>query len=231
MPQTITRAYDGSVSEIDRERREIVAVVNTDAVDRYRTVILPEGGRFENYRRNPVVLYNHDGCALPIGKNLWIKPSKRRLVARTRFLPQGKDETADKVFDLYADGFLNAWSISFDPIADGAPTPDELRKNPEWASCRCVYREWDLLEYSCVTLPGNPEAVRAARARGLALPGWPDEAPAAPPPAAPELPPLVGRTMAQVAEAMKRQIRAEFFAGDTKDRLRRDIAELARGMV
>ena len=99
----------------------------------------------------------------------------KRLVAKTKFLPEGKDETADKVFDLYDLGFLNAWSISFDPIEGGKPTPDEIRKRTELAECGFIYRAWDLLEYSCVTVPGNPEATRQARAKGLWLPGWPDE--------------------------------------------------------
>lgn len=225
MPPLI-RAYDATVGDIDRQARTIVSTINTDAVDRYRTVILPEGGRFDNYRKNPVVLCNHDGYSrLPIGKNLWIKGQKRKLLAKTQFLPEGRDETADKVFLLYAEGFLNAWSISFDEIEAGAPTADELRARPDWAGARCVYRVWDLLEYSAVTVPGNPECVTAAAARGLALPGW--DVP--PTPAGPELPPLRGRTVEQVRDALVRRMKAEFFADP--ESLRRDIFDLARGRV
>lgn len=224
MPAPITRAYDAAAA-VDKGERTIVATINTDAVDRYRTVILPEGGRLDNYRKNPVVLCNHGMDApLPIGRNLWIKVQKRKLIAKTQFLPAGKDETADKVFDLYDLGFLGAWSISFDPIDAGPPGPDEVRKRPELADCRCVYRTWDLLEYSCVTVPGNPEAVRAAHARGLALPGWPAvEA------GAPALPPLAGRTLEQAradhAAAVRSAARREIA------RALADAHDLARGRV
>jgi phage head maturation protease len=225
----LTRAYDATVSDVDREKRTIVSTINTDALDRYKTVIVPEGGRFDNYRKNPVVLCNHNHDALPIGKNLWIKGQKRKLVAKTQFLPSGKDDLADKVFDLYAEGFLNAWSISFDEIDAGPPTPDEIRKRPELVQCRCVYRVWDLLEYSCVTVPGNQECVRKAAERGLSLPGWPAVEPEPPADPLAGLPPLHGRTVAQVQAALVRQVRAEFFANP--EQLRRDIFDLAKGQV
>lgn len=228
MPQ-IQRAMTAEVTDIDPVERTVVSTINTDALDRYRTVIVPEGGRFEAYRKNPVVLLNHGG--LPIGKNLWIKAQKKRIVAKTKFLPLGQDETADKVFALYEQGYLNAWSISFDPIAAGRPSPEELRKRPELANCQTMYREWDLLEYSCVTIPGNPEATREAIRRGLALPGWdapPEPEPAPPIGDMPSLPPLHGRTVAQVKAAMVAEIRSTF--GDPKA-IARDILDLAKGRV
>lgn len=225
----LTRAYDASVSDVDRDKRTIVSTINTDAVDRYKTVIVPEGGRFDNYRKNPVVLCNHDHAALPIGKNLWIKGQKRKLVAKTQFPSLGLNDLADKVFLLYAEGFLNAWSISFDEIDAGPPTPDEIRKRPELAQCQRVYRTWDLLEYSCVTVPGNAECVRKAAERGLALPGWPAVEPGPPADPLAGLPPLRGRTVEQVRAALVRQLRAEFFANPAQ--LRRDIFDLAKGKV
>jgi hypothetical protein len=233
--EIVVRAFDGD-AVVDREERTIVATVNTAAIDRYQTVILPDGARLDNYRKNPVVLYNHRDDLTPIGRNLWVKMSRGRLVAKTRFLPEGKDGLADKVFDLYDLGFLNAWSIRFNPFESGAPTPEEIRKRPDLAGARCIFRVWDLLEYSCVTLPGNPEAVREARSRGLALPGWPDDEPppVTPPPArdaslAPPLPPLVGRTPEDYLRAIRARV-----AGDVAGRSRevaRDAVELARGMA
>ncbi len=235
MPAAVTRDFDAGI-EVDRAERTIVATVNTGAVDRYRTVIVPEGGRFENYRRNPVVLYNHDGARFPVGKNLWIKADKRRILAKTKFLPAGRDELADKVFDLYEAGFLHAWSISFDPIDAGAPTADEIRRRPELAACKQVFRAWDLLEYSCVTIPANPEAARQARSRGLALPEWAEAAPPPPgdflvksPPAPAALPPLAGRSLDQVLAAVGRGLDLE--VARARAVAAKDARELARGMV
>lgn len=221
---------------VDREERTIVSTINTPTVDRYMTVILPEGAALENYRRNPVVLYNHCGSGpddFPIGKNLWIKVAKGKIVAKTKFLPEGKDERADKVFDLYDLEFLNAWSVSLLPLEYGRPTPEELKKNPAWAEASLVYRAWELLEYSCVTIPGNPEACRAARARGLALEGWPEDEPPAPDPTpatTPDagLPPLIGRTIDDYLRAVRGRVGDDRVA---RGLVAREALELARGMA
>ena len=228
------RAYAAEKNDVDSSGRTVVATINTDGLDRYRTVVDPAGAMLDNYRKNPVVLVNHgeDTSALPIGKNLWIKAQKRKLIAKTQFLPEGEDETADKVFRLYELGFLNGWSVRFDPTESGPPTAAEVKARSELAGCRCIYRKWDLVEYSCVTVPANAEAVRRARGLGLALPGWPEAEPGpASEPAIqqmPQLPPLVGRSMAQVEQAVRKQLQAQL--GDSRQMVR-DIFDLARGRV
>ncbi len=37
----------------------LTAVINTSEIDRYQTIIEPRGGDFENYRKNPVLLWAH----------------------------------------------------------------------------------------------------------------------------------------------------------------------------
>ncbi len=238
MKPRITRALDAatSVEDVDRDKRTVVHKINTDAIDRYHTMIAPTGGRFDAYRSNPVVLANHNTERTPIGKNLDLKPYARKIIARTKFIPPGIDEEADKIFELYALGYLNAWSVSILPVSEGPPTPDEIRKRPELAECRCVYREWELLEYSCVTVPGNAEATRSAIARGLALPGWAEPPAAAPTPApapaiaaAAELPALTGRTLDQFRRDRLALVRA-IARGELAD-VARDAVDLARGKV
>ena len=79
-----TRAYTAETNDVDRDARTVVATINTDAVDRYMTVVDPSGAQLENYRKNPVVLFNHGDGSTPIGKNLWIKANKNRLIAKTQ---------------------------------------------------------------------------------------------------------------------------------------------------
>ena len=227
------RAYDAKL-DVELGSRTIVSTINTASVDRYKTVILPGGGRLESYRLNPVVLAMHDGAKVPIGRNLWIKPDRpgdraTRLIAKTQFLPEGVDELADKIFRLYQEGFLSAWSIGMNPIEWGKPTAEELRKHPEWAGADIIFRAWELLEYSGVTTPGNAECLTEAVSRGLALPGW--EATATAPAA--KLPPLAGRTYDQVKADTLKRVRSQVLAttaGATAG-LSRDAMELARGMV
>ena len=233
MKSTLQRALDNatSVEDVDRIKRQITHKINTDCVDRYKTVIVPRGMRDVNYRGNACVYLNHKTDDLPIAKNLTLKVYDRKIIARTQFPPQGINPTADKVFDLYELEYLNGWSVSIDPIAYGAPTADEIRKRPEWAESRCMYREWDLLEYSCVGLPGNAEVVRKAVSRGLALPGWevePEPAPVSRE-TAPALPPLVGRTIEDVQASVLRGLFSD--SEEQRKRVMRDAMDLAHGRV
>jgi hypothetical protein len=223
-PREYTRAMAADSSEFDVSSRTVRATINTAGVDRLKTVIVPAGGDFEAYRRNPIVLCNHDGKRMPVGRNLSIDLVGARLVAVTEFLPPGLDDYADKVCELYRLKYLNAWSINFDPAPGtfGPPTGAEIRANPTWAYAKTIYREWSLLEYSVVTLPGNGDATRAAFARGLQLDGW------AEPPPLPSLRP-VARSLADVEAATMRQLRAAM-APDFA-RAYADAKELARGMV
>jgi hypothetical protein len=239
------RAYPAESTQVDSQARTVVATINTDAIDRYRTVVDPAGAMLENYRKNPVVLLNHgsgesmgDGCtSLPIGRNLWIKAQKGKLIAKTQFLPEGVDEYADKVFRMYELGYLNAWSVRFNPMEASPPTPAEIKKRPDLATCLVMYRKWDLVEYSCVTVPGNPDAVGDARSAGLSLPWWPAEpanvraeipTPTATPTPQITLPPLVGRTFGQVQQAVFAELTRQL--GEPKQ-VAADLIDLARGRV
>jgi hypothetical protein len=175
----IIRAYDGSVDSVDKADRSLVARINTASVDRYRTVIDPRGGKLENYRKNPIVLWEHSKDPRrftdPIGRNLWVKHNggqrPTELIARTRFL---EDDFSQQRFEWYRDGTLNAFSVNILPVAErcSPPTAEELRALPEWGSAETIYREWDLAEYSGTSCPGNAECLvadRAYRLRDLVL--------------------------------------------------------------
>ena len=219
------RAYDAKLDVIDGERC-VVATINTSAVDRYQTVIVPSGGDYTAYRKNPVVLAYHDQ-KIVIGKNLWIKASKDRILAKTQFLPEGIEPLADKIFKLYQGEFLKAWSIGFDPIEYGRPTPDELRKNKDWADAQTIFRTWELREYSAVTVPGNADALSEACSRGLDLPGWdraklfPGNIPAEPTPA----PARAAPTDAEILAIARLRLPA------LARQIVRDARDLARGRV
>jgi len=235
MPPVI-RAYAATLDVSDGDRA-VVAKINTDAIDRYGTVIAPEGIDFANYRQNPAVLWMHGMCndGKPIGRNDWIKYDKkeRALIARTIFL---EDEYSDGIYRLYSgtDPVLRSFSVNVLPkmSACSSPTAEEIRKRPELAGCWMLYRESELAEYSAVNVPGNPQALALATARGLWMPGEVRAmlAPPATSPAAevPELPPLVGRTLDEYRDEVIRQIRSE---SAEKTRIAREFLDLQRGRV
>lgn len=111
----------------------------------------------ERFRANPVVMYGHDYWgreSLPIGRAENIDVDGPNLLADTIF--DTDDDFARTVERKYRGGFLNAVSVGFD-----------LRDvDPETG----VPGEWELIEYSAVPIPLDPDAVvESGRQRSLAL--------------------------------------------------------------
>ena len=151
------------VSSVDEDSRTVVAVISSASVDRDKEVLLPKGANFDNYLKNPVVLWGHQSSDPPIGKALWVKRGQKQITAKVKF---ATTERGEEIWELFKGGYLNAFSVGFIPLKGHQPTPDEIRKMPEWAEARFVYDEWELLEFSPVTVPANPDALRLALESG-----------------------------------------------------------------
>lgn len=147
------------VASIEEDERTVTAVISSDAIDRDREVLMPKGVNTDNYEKNPVVLWSHDAASPPIGKALWIKKGTKKITAKLKF---AMTERAEEVWQLFKTGFLKAFSVGFVPTKGHIPEPDEIKKNPDWAEARYIIDEWELLEFSPVTVPANPEALALA---------------------------------------------------------------------
>ncbi len=171
-PDTVTKYYQSSVQDGPCGPSEVIALITTDRVDRDREVVVPSGVRLANYQANPVVMYGHakgkpiEGDAgLPVGKNLWIKPSRdgRGLVAKHSF---DLDHAFSKgVCGKAKGGFLNTYSITVLPIRQARPTAADLAAHPHWRGADNVIWESELVEYSIVAMPANVDAVTIAKER------------------------------------------------------------------
>jgi HK97 family phage prohead protease len=155
-------AFD--ILKADDSKRTIEHIITKRVVDRAGDVVEPRGGRFDAYKKNPVVLFGHDSWNFPVGRNLSLTPSDTEIAAVTQFagLDQAHPE-AETAYRLARDGFLKAWSIGFMPI-----TWSEDKALPHqdgwW------FKEWELYEYSLVPIPANPDAVTSfAKAYGLPI--------------------------------------------------------------
>ena len=166
-----------SVRTVDEENYRITHTVNTKALDRYNTVVLPRGAEVAHFLSNAVVLWHHNTernvVGIPIGKCVDLSIREDEIVCTTEF--NRKDPLAVRVFEAYRDGFMNAWSIGFIPKAFTEITPDNMEEinktynlnlkitqaefaaNAWWGYW--VIHKWDMLEYSAVPVPGNPEAL------------------------------------------------------------------------
>lgn len=161
------------VDDADKKAKTLVVKISTDSRDRDNEVILPSGIRKVNFDANPVVLWAHMYHAAPIAKALWTKVDGSRLLSKPQF---ANYDFAQMVYDLYVDGFMKAWSIGFIP-AEGKsrrPNEEDLKARPDWAGVNWIHEECELLEYSAVPVPCNPDAlalaVQAAVTKGVKVP-------------------------------------------------------------
>ena len=168
MPQNLTRKqYNANSLDVDTDERTVTAVISTDIVDREKEVLVPKGAIFENYLKNRVVLWAHDYKQPPIGKALWVKQQRNKISAMIKFAPT---EKAEEIYQLFKGGFLNAFSVGFQPLEYHQPTPDEIKKTPEWANASRIYDKWEMWEFSAVPVPANPEALAVAvKSKDVAL--------------------------------------------------------------
>ena len=121
------------------------------------------GVDFQNYLKNPVVLWSHDSFGgIPIGKTLEIDhDDKGRIVADFQF--NSDDEFAARVENAWNGGFIRAASIRY------IPTKVVEVRNEAGEVERFRVDKSDLLEWSLVPIPADPDSVRAA-ARAVGLP-------------------------------------------------------------
>ena len=113
----------------------------------------------ENYARNPVVMWAHDAVGrspsggLPVGRTLSLtKAPGGRISAEFEFLSD--DPFAQRVKNAWDKGFIRAASISWLPIES---VPGE---GGRWKDSRS-----ELLEWSIVAVPADPDALREVHHR------------------------------------------------------------------
>lgn len=163
----------------------IVHSINTRDLDRHLTVVLPKGAKIENFLKNAVVLWSHNMDSnipkVPIAKCVNLTVEEDQIEVTTKF--NANDPFAVKVFNAYKDGFLNAWSIGFQPLKYVRYTEENRKELNKTYNLKIkeeqiqeagfygiyVVHEWELLEYSAVPVPGNPGALTKEREQELSV--------------------------------------------------------------
>ncbi len=153
--------------EISQDERTDISLVTTDAVDRDLEVVLPEGGDWAQFLKNPVVTFAHRYDQLPVGRALWVKRHRDATyngwLAKTKYTDRPGDWEGqwfpDAVWHFVREGHLPGKSIGFLPLEVSAPTRGEVEKRPELKSVRMLVRKWLALEYAVAPVQSNPEAL------------------------------------------------------------------------
>jgi len=130
--------------------RQIRVIANSGKSDRAKDVLIAKGCKLDNYLNNNIVLADHDRKE-PIG-NFAPEIVGESVAGVMTFAPKGISAKADQYCGLYKAGVMKSVSVGFAPI--------EYDVNKDGG---CDFKQWELLELSCVAVPCDPAAVVTAR--------------------------------------------------------------------
>jgi len=178
----------------EHSNRTLTFRINKDTVDRYGSVLSLNGWKLDNYRENPVFLYQHnnacfsDSVQMPVGRSLkeWsVLPEYRtdkQYLRKNPLDPNIDDGTGlyqlvyfpeEKNSEAVLRGFnsklLNAVSAGFNPyerLAADKLTDEDKKHLGNPTSFLSIKQE--LIESSAVSIPGNTQAkaIRSALESG-----------------------------------------------------------------
>jgi hypothetical protein len=171
-----------AVTEISSGEHSDVSWISTEDPDRVGDVVCAKGMNDGQFRLNPIVTLNHSYSMPPVGRSLWRKFVKdgplRGIKAKTLYPPrpaawaEAKDWPADVAFALVQADLLRGKSIGFLPVK--VHIPDAQEKNQRLGDgasggrgdINLIIDEWILLEYACVVLPAQQNAVVESVSKG-----------------------------------------------------------------
>jgi HK97 family phage prohead protease len=134
--------------------------ISTESVDRDNDTISLRGWMLDSFARNPVVFYNHETYDYPIGKAVEISVSGSALRSTVEFMPStipnGAGEAAEAVFQMVEGGFLCAASVGFRPL-EYTTAKSRMSDDDWWPAMD--FTKVELMEWSVVGIPANPDAV------------------------------------------------------------------------
>jgi HK97 family phage prohead protease/HK97 family phage major capsid protein len=130
-------------------------ILSDETPDRYGDVIIADGWKLVNFKRNPIALFGHN-TGFPIGtwKNLRIEG--KALKGFLELAPEGTSERIDELRRLVKAGILKAVSVGFKPLKHEPMDPED-----PWNGTK--FLENELVETSLVSIPANPNALAVAK--------------------------------------------------------------------
>lgn len=150
------------------DSRRVTFTISTGAVDRDHDTLKVDGWNIESYLKNPVVLWAHNYYGLPIGKAESVKKTGGALKATAEFATAELNPLAESVYQMLKGGFLRATSVGFRPL--------KYVYNDDQGGWE--FSEQELLEFSVVPVPANPQALMDAKAAGIDMApvkGWAEQ--------------------------------------------------------
>jgi len=173
LPKDSAYAYRRkSVAEfkgIEPSERTDVSYITVQSVDSVGDFVSLDGVDTANYDKHKTVFFEHDRERIA-GKNLWLKADGRGILAKTYYpaRPEKFDGEwlPERIWGLVScdPPLLVGKSVGFLPLEIEEPDA-ELRKS----GCQMVIKKSLLMEYSCVSVPANPDTIIQSIQKNLDL--------------------------------------------------------------
>jgi phage head maturation protease len=153
---------------INEAKKEIVYVITSSAIDRYKEITDPNGCEKDAYdKAKKTVFFNHN-YSLIVGRSLWEKQQDEKWIASLSFA-DSTDFSKD-MWNLAKDGYIGMTSIGFMPKALEINALEEItdlkvtnRSEYDPKTEIWVWRKWELLEWSLVGVGANPDAYEISK--------------------------------------------------------------------
>lgn len=130
-------------------------VLSDQSVDRMGDIIMADGWKLTNFKRNPVALGFHHSD-FPIGTWKDVRIENAELRGELALAPEGTSPRIDEIRRLVDAGILRAVSVGFRPIKH-----EPLDEKDPWSGSRFLQQE--LVECSLVSVPANANAIAVAK--------------------------------------------------------------------
>jgi HK97 family phage prohead protease len=131
----------------------IEGLANKNVLDRGRDIIEVDAWELDNYKKNPVILFNHGMDATlggtPVGKAVEVKPTENGLYIKVE-LSNLDDPVISRIRGLVKERILRAFSVGFDP--------KEMQPDKEDSSINRI-KKAELFEVSIVGVPMNQDSL------------------------------------------------------------------------
>jgi len=161
----------GNIREFDRakaeETRTVEFIISSAARDRHDSILNMKGWQLDNFNRNPIVGYQHNvyggNMCLAANPDDVLGPGRAfleedKLIGEVTFETKDINPQAEKIFRKVLNGTLRATSVGFLEVGSG-----KMKKtlDDQGNVIDEVYHfaGQELLEFSIVNIPSNPEAV------------------------------------------------------------------------
>ena len=131
-------------------------IMSDETPDRMDDIIMSDGWELDNFKRNPIALFNHKSD-FPIGKWSNLRVEGKALRGHLELAPAGTSERIDEIRKLIDAGILRAVSVGFRP-----KEYSQLDNKNPFSGLKFLKQE--LVETSLVSVPANPNALAVAKA-------------------------------------------------------------------